>query len=48
MIKKWEYEDYKNIVRRSRFNITNSIRYNRRLDDSYTCPLIAVFEDNCG
>ena len=49
ILDEWEYiEIFRNIVLESRMNISVFALYNKRLDDSYTCPLMAVFEDNCG
>ncbi len=49
ILDEWEYNViFRNIVPKSRINISVFTLYNRRLDDSYTCPLMAVFEDNCG
>ena len=45
----WEYNEiFKNIVLEAGINISVFVLYNKRLEDSYTCPLMAVFEDNCG
>ncbi|MCK4312391.1 MAG: hypothetical protein KAW88_06625 [Candidatus Cloacimonetes bacterium] len=45
----WEYNEiFKNITLKSRINISVFVLYNMRLEDSYTCPLMAVFENNCG
>jgi hypothetical protein len=49
ILDEWEYEKiFKNIVLESRINISIFVLYNRRLDDSYTCPLMAVIEKYCG
>ena len=49
ILDEWEYNEiFRNIVLESRINISVFALYNERLDDSYTCPLMAVFEDNCG
>ena len=38
----------KNIVPETRTIISVYASYNKQLANFYTCPLMAVFEDNCG
>ena len=44
----WEFKIiFRNIFCDYIINIPNFMRYNRRLEDSHTCPLLAVFGNTC-